>query len=240
MQPCRRPREVEVVRDRDEVLELPQLHGPMIGALASRRPSSDGASAQPIDTSEAGIGPREARVVASTEPHRRGGTCDHHRAYDEAALDRGRPPCCGAGPPRRHEDPLLITRAKDVHVWDCEGREYLDCTSQAWTNNIGAGHPRVLAAAAAQAEQIGHARSNFDTIPLLLFSDRLVQRAPDGLTRVSYSLHGSTAVEMALKIAAKNRPGAGPPLVLVRRLPRPHAVLHGRQLAPHARPVPTG
>ena len=87
-----------------------------------------------------------------------------------------------------------------------DGREYLDCTSQAWSNNIGAGHPRVLAAAAAQAEQIAHARSNFDTIPLLLFSDRIARIAPGGLNQVGYCLHGSTAVEMALKIAAKNRP----------------------------------
>ena len=135
---------------------------------------------------------------------------------DQAALERGRAALLrGWSTTQKKEDPLLITRAKDVYVWDSEGRQYLDCTSQAWTNNVGAGHPRVLAAAAAQAEQICHARGNYDTIPLLLFSDRLVRLAPDGLSRVSYSLHGSTAVEMAVKLAAKNRPGAGPLLSLM-------------------------
>ena len=68
-----------------------------------------------------------------------------------------------------------------------------------------------------------HARSNYDTVPLLLLSDRLVQLAPDGLSRVAYSLHGSTAVEMAVKLAAKNRPGAGPLMAL-------YGGYHGRTL----------
>ena len=135
--------------------------------------------------------------------------------YDEAALERGREALLrGWSTTKSREPNLILTRAKGTRVWDSDGREYIDCTSQAWTNNIGAGHPKVLAAAAAQAEQIIHARSNFDTYPLLLFSDKLIQLAPDGLEHVAYSLHGSTAVEMALKLAAKNRPDAGPPLVL--------------------------
>lgn len=134
---------------------------------------------------------------------------------DQAALDRGRRALMrGWSTTESAETPILLTRAKGVYVWDSEGREYLDCTSQAWSNNIGAGHPRVLAAAAAQAEQIAHARSNYDSIPLLLYSDRLTRLAPEGLTKVAYSLHGSTAVEMAVKLAAKNRPGAGPLMTL--------------------------
>jgi 4-aminobutyrate aminotransferase/4-aminobutyrate aminotransferase/(S)-3-amino-2-methylpropionate transaminase len=132
------------------------------------------------------------------------------RVLDEAALERGRNTLMrGWSTTETAEAPLLLTRAKGCYVWDSEGNEYLDCTSQAWSNNIGAGHPKVLAAAAAQAEQITHARSNYDSIPLLLFSDRLVRLAPDGLSKVAYSLHGSTSVEMAVKLAAKNRPGAG-------------------------------
>jgi 4-aminobutyrate aminotransferase/4-aminobutyrate aminotransferase/(S)-3-amino-2-methylpropionate transaminase len=134
---------------------------------------------------------------------------------DQAALERGRAAVLrGWSTTQVKETPLLLTRAEGVYIWDSEGHQYLDCTSQAWSNNIGAGHPKVLAAAAAQAEQIAHARSNYDTIPLLLLSDRLVRLAPDGLSRVGYSLHGSTAVEMAVKLAAKNRPDSGPLLTL--------------------------
>ena len=144
---------------------------------------------------------------------------------DQAALDRGRQALLrGWSTTVAREANLLLVRAKGTRIWDVDGNEYIDCTSQAWSNNIGAGHPAVLAAAAAQAEEIAHARSNYDTIPLLVFSDRITQRAPDGLNRVGYCLHGSLAVEMALKIAAKNRPGASNPLTL-------YDGYHGRSLA---------
>lgn len=146
------------------------------------------------------------------------------QAADQEALKRGRAAVLrGWSTTEAKEAPLLLTRAEGTHVWDGDGRKYLDCTSQAWSNNIGAGHPKVLAAAADQAARIAHARSNYDTIPLLLLSDRLVRLAPDGLSRVGYSLHGSTAVEMAVKLAAKNRPESGPLLTL-------YDAYHGRTL----------
>jgi 4-aminobutyrate aminotransferase-like enzyme len=146
-------------------------------------------------------------------------------SVDQDALDRGRQALLrGWSTTVTREANLLLVRAKGTRIWDSDGNEYIDCTSQAWSNNIGAGHPSVLAAAAAQAEEIAHARSNYDTIPLLLFSDRITQLAPQGLNRVGYCLHGSLAVEMALKIAAKNRPGAANPLTL-------YDGYHGRSLA---------
>ena len=146
-------------------------------------------------------------------------------SVDQAALDRGRQALIrGWSTTAAREQNLLLVRAEGTRIWDVDGNEYLDCTSQAWSNNIGAGHPRVLEAAAAQAREIAHARSNYDTIPLLVFSDRITQVAPAGLSRVGYCLHGSLAVEMALKLAVKNRPGAGNPLTL-------YDGYHGRSLA---------
>lgn len=146
-------------------------------------------------------------------------------SVDLEALDRGREALLrGWSTTATREPNLLLTRALGTRIWDSEGREYIDCTSQAWSNNIGAGHPRVLEAAHAQALEIAHARSNYDTIPLLLFSDRITRLAPSGLNRVGYCLHGSLAVEMAMKIAVKNRPDAGLPLTL-------YDGYHGRSLA---------
>lgn len=146
-------------------------------------------------------------------------------SVDQEALDRGRQALLrGWSTTATREPNLLLTRAEGTRIWDSRGREFIDCTSQAWSNNIGAGHPRVLEAAAAQAREIAHARSNYDTIPLLLFSDRITRLAPAGLDRVGYCLHGSLAVEMAMKIALKNRPGAGPALTL-------YDGYHGRSLA---------
>lgn len=109
---------------------------------------------------------------------------------------------------------LTLVRAKGALVWDDQGREYLDCTSQAWSNNLGANDPRVVKAAIAQLEQITHARPNFNTVPLLTLTSKLREISPGDLNRIGYCLHGSLAVEMAIKLAFKNRPGAQNMIVL--------------------------
>ena len=122
------------------------------------------------------------------------------------------------------EPEIIFVRAKDALIWDQDGNEYVDCTAQAWSNNIGASDPRVIEAAFAQARDITHVRSNYDSIPLLRLAKRLSELAPGDLNRVGFCLHGSLAVEMAMKIAMKNRPGAGPFITL-------YDGYHGRSLA---------
>ena len=122
-------------------------------------------------------------------------------------------------------DPSKITlvRARGASVWDDQGREYLDCTSQAWSNNLGANDPRVIEAAIAQMREITHARPNFNTLPLLALSAKLREIAPGDLKRMGYCLHGSLAVEMALKLAFKNKPQRHNVIVL-------QDAYHGRSL----------
>src|SRR6202021_4058090 len=105
-------------------------------------------------------------------------------------------------------DPSKITlvRARGASVWDDQGREYLDCTSQAWSDDLGANDPRVIEAAIAQMREITHARPNFNTLPLLALSAKLREIAPGDLKRMGYCLHGSLAVERALKLAFKTKP----------------------------------
>jgi 4-aminobutyrate aminotransferase-like enzyme len=123
------------------------------------------------------------------------------------------------------EPGLVITRAEGALVWDSDGREYIDCTSMAWSNNIGASAPEVVDAAFAQARQLSHLRSNFDSVPLLLLSKAMTQAAPGDLKRIGFTLHGSLAVEMAMKLAMLNRPQhTGPFLALTDGY-------HGRSLA---------
>lgn len=122
-------------------------------------------------------------------------------------------------------DPSKITlvRARGSLVWDDKGREYLDCTSQAWSNNLGANDPRVVEAAIAQLRELTHARPNFNTLPLLALNAKLREIAPGDLKRFGYCLHGSLAVEMALKLAFKNKPGRQNVIVL-------QDAYHGRSL----------
>jgi len=111
-------------------------------------------------------------------------------------------------PPGGDPDKLTLVRALGSLVWDDTGKQYIDCTSQAWSNNLGANDPRVVEAAGRQLSQITHARPTFYTPVLLDLAELLTSIAPAGLDRVGFTLHGSMAVEMAFKLALRNRPGA--------------------------------
>jgi len=101
---------------------------------------------------------------------------------------------------------LIVTRLKGAKFWDDQGREYIDCTSQAFSLNLGALHPRVVEAAKRQMETMTHVLYHLDSVPLLLLSKRIAEIAPGDLNRVSFCLEGSMASEMAMKLAMKNKP----------------------------------
>jgi 4-aminobutyrate aminotransferase/4-aminobutyrate aminotransferase/(S)-3-amino-2-methylpropionate transaminase len=105
-------------------------------------------------------------------------------------------------------DKLTLVKALGSQVWDDQGREYIDCTAQAWSNNLGANDPRVITAATKQLNEITHARPTFHTPALLELADLVTSIAPNGLNKVGFTLHGSMAVEMAFKLAMRNRPGS--------------------------------
>lgn len=102
---------------------------------------------------------------------------------------------------------LIVKEAHGSTIVDMQGREYLDCTSQAWSMNIGFSHPKVIKAVQEQVEHYMHIRTSFDTVPKLLLSKRLTEMAPGNLKKVSYCLHGGNAIEGAVKLAIRNRPG---------------------------------
>jgi len=102
--------------------------------------------------------------------------------------------------------PVLIESGKGAVIRDIHGKEYIDCTSQAWTFNIGAGHPKVIEAAQEQIQKITHVRTSFETIPKLLLLKKLGEIAPKDLKKISFCLHGSVANESALKLAITNNP----------------------------------
>ena len=103
--------------------------------------------------------------------------------------------------------PKLFARARGAKYWTHDGSEYIDCTAQAWSLAVGGCHPTVMAAVKAQLDYFTHVRTNFDTVPKLLLSKRLAEIAPGNLNRVTYCLHGTTAVEGAMKLALRNKPG---------------------------------
>src|SRR5262249_37093119 len=101
-----------------------------------------------------------------------------------------------------HEKPLVITRGRGNYVYDQDGRKYLDAVSSLWANVHGHAHPALNAAVQRQMKKIAH--STFLGLthePAILLAKELADLAPPELSRVFYSDNGSTAVEVALKMA---------------------------------------
>jgi adenosylmethionine---8-amino-7-oxononanoate aminotransferase len=98
--------------------------------------------------------------------------------------------------------PRVIVRGEGVYVFDEDGTRYLDAIGSWWVSILGHNHPRISAAVKNQIDKIEHVlMAGFITPPALELSQRLASLLPTGLCRVFYSDDGSTAVEVALKIA---------------------------------------
>jgi adenosylmethionine-8-amino-7-oxononanoate aminotransferase len=98
--------------------------------------------------------------------------------------------------------PLIIERGQGVYLYDTDGHRYLDGVSSIWVNLHGHRKGALDRALTAQLKRIAHTTLlGLSNVPAIELAKRLVQIAPRGLTRVFYSDNGSTAVEVALKMA---------------------------------------
>ena len=108
--------------------------------------------------------------------------------------------------------PLPIVGGKGVYLYTEDGRRILDGISSWWVNIHGHSHPALNAALAEQASRLEHVMFAGCTHPPAVdLAERLVALLPrpesgrgaPGLTRVFYSDNGSTAVEVAVKLAVQ-------------------------------------
>ncbi len=100
--------------------------------------------------------------------------------------------------------PLAIARGEGVYLYTEDGRRLLDGISSWWVNIHGHSHPRLNQALADQAERIEHVIFAGATHqPAVDLAERLLGVLPRGLTRIFYSDNGSTAVEVAVKLAVQ-------------------------------------
>jgi len=100
------------------------------------------------------------------------------------------------------EEPLIIERAHGCTLYDTDGNAYLDGVSSLWCNVHGHGHPAIDAAVREQLDRVAHTTMlGLSHPPAIALAQRLVDLAPQGLSRVFYSDNGSTACEIALKMA---------------------------------------
>jgi adenosylmethionine-8-amino-7-oxononanoate aminotransferase len=110
-------------------------------------------------------------------------------------------------------DPLAIVRGEGVYLYTDGGKRLLDGISSWWVNIHGHSHPKLNEALAAQARELEHVLfANCTHRPAIELAERLLQIVPSGLARVFYSDNGSTAVEVALKLARQYWTNRGEPL----------------------------
>jgi adenosylmethionine-8-amino-7-oxononanoate aminotransferase len=93
-----------------------------------------------------------------------------------------------------------------------DGRSLIDCISSWWVNLHGHAHPYIAQAIHAQAQKLEHVVfAGFTHEPAEALAERIVGLLPEGLARVFYSDDGSTAVEVALKMAHQHWRNRGEP-----------------------------
>jgi adenosylmethionine---8-amino-7-oxononanoate aminotransferase len=108
--------------------------------------------------------------------------------------------------------PLPIVRAKGVYLYTEDGRRLLDGISSWWVNIHGHSHPKLNEALAAQARELEHVHfAGCTHRPAVELAERLIEVLPLGMARVFYSDNGSTAVEVALKLACQYWRNRGQP-----------------------------
>lgn len=100
------------------------------------------------------------------------------------------------------EKPLIIEEGEESTVTDIEGNRYIDGVSSLWTNVHGHRKAKLDNAIKEQLGKIAHSTLlGLSNIPAIRLARKLIEIAPKGLTKVFYSDNGSTANEIALKMA---------------------------------------
>jgi adenosylmethionine---8-amino-7-oxononanoate aminotransferase len=112
----------------------------------------------------------------------------------------------------REEELLIIARGEGCHLYDLEGNRYLDGVSSLWANVHGHRRPELDQALRAQLEQVAHSTLlGLAHPPAIMLARRLAEIAPAGLDKIFFSDDGSTAVEVALKLAFQYWQNRGQP-----------------------------
>ncbi|MEX2585439.1 MAG: adenosylmethionine--8-amino-7-oxononanoate transaminase [Balneolaceae bacterium] len=100
------------------------------------------------------------------------------------------------------QSPVRVREGDGIWLTLEDGHRIVDCISSWWVNLHGHSHPRIVEAIRAQAEKLEHVIfANFSHEPAEKLAERLTGHLPPRLERVFFSDNGSTAVEVALKVA---------------------------------------
>ncbi|WP_378951775.1 adenosylmethionine--8-amino-7-oxononanoate transaminase [Pelosinus sp. sgz500959] len=97
---------------------------------------------------------------------------------------------------------MVIEAAEGIKLIDSEGHQYYDGVSSLWVNIHGHRHPKIDQAIVDQLGKVAHTTMlGLVNVPATQLAEELMAVVPKGLTKLFYSDDGSTAVEIAIKMA---------------------------------------
>lgn len=97
---------------------------------------------------------------------------------------------------------IAITRGEDALLWDENNKEYIDAIASWWVNPYGHSNKYIADAIYKQLTTLEHVLfGGFTHEPAVLLSEKLIEILPNNQQKIFYSDNGSTAVEVAIKVA---------------------------------------
>ncbi|MCF8547315.1 MAG: aspartate aminotransferase family protein [Pontimonas sp.] len=97
--------------------------------------------------------------------------------------------------------PMMVSHASGMYVYDTEGNEYLDFSSQLVNVNIGHSHPKVVQAIKDQVEKLATVAPSASSVPRVHAAKRIIDRAGPGFSKVFFTNGGADANENAIRAA---------------------------------------
>jgi len=99
-------------------------------------------------------------------------------------------------------DPVVVERAEGIYLWDVDGTRLIDGNSSWWVNVLGHNHPRLMEALRRQTESVAHCSlAGMIHEPAVDLAEQLLPLCGESYARLFFSDDGSTAVEVAVRMA---------------------------------------
>lgn len=120
-------------------------------------------------------------------------------------------------PQKNGGNEIVIEKAEGSYYYDSHGKKYIDAISSWWVNLHGHSHPYIAKKIAEQASTMEHIMfSGFTHAPAIHLAEKLLNHLPSNQSKIFFSDNGSTAVEVAIKMALQfwNNRGEEKPLFI--------------------------
>ena len=98
-------------------------------------------------------------------------------------------------------NPINVSHAKGVYLWDYEGKKYIDFSSGLMNVNIGHAHPKVTEAVVEQMNKVSYVTPSCTTKARGDLGKKLAEITPGDLNKAFFTVCGATAIDNAIKLA---------------------------------------